>query len=268
MAKTDLTNKTPRETYKDLLQIGTAGSGTASGFGGGSYGIYDGAGNASCMAMGKNNLLLSPTTTDGYIFQVTANNGDRVLRCNSSTNEVTISHNNHHATSQLVNFYTSNCEPSATGHFPMGRDGNYSVSETHFGTSTDPTSAIDISTVTASARYDLIQTYFVAMGDMQIDKCVALAMTDNVADDTCEFHLMKYDMSVSAGSKGDLSNGSVLAYSSNLTINSQQIVSDELTLTGGTGSQVTAGQVIIGVLKVNSTTGDFYTNLQVQYHLI
>ena len=105
MAKTDLTNKTPKETYKDLLQLGTAGTASATGLASGNYFIYDGAGIASAIALGRDRVAISPATADGMLFRVFARNGNTLFRINSDDEDILVTDNLHHATTLVKTLY-------------------------------------------------------------------------------------------------------------------------------------------------------------------
>ena len=263
MAK-DLGTKTPRESYKDLLHLGNDNNGLT----GSDNLVRDGDGIISSITVGKNVFNIQPSTTDGQLCTIKDAGGATLFRIDSNTNSVRATSNLHHVTTLTHSYHTTNLDVSATGHYPLSITGAQSEFEmTEFGSGTDPATTLDFSAVGEADKNMLVHGYWWALQNLQIDSVRVLVHSDHPSDDTCEFHLMRYDISSSTGTEGDLSNGTALAYSNSaVTVNSSKLMNQELTLIAT--PTATEGQVLLGFIKINSTNGDFSVNMSVKYHLI
>lgn len=260
----NLGDKTPKDSYKDLLQLGSENAG----FDGGNWTLRDGAGVAGPIAIGKNIFYIAPATTDGLLFRVAAKNGNTLLRIDSNTEYIRVTDNLHHVTTLEDTFYTKQLSPASTGHFPLSRiQTSTEVNLTDFGTGTDPSNTLDFSAAgDANSRSDLMLCMKYLPEAIKVDKVDIMVMTDNAATDTCEFHLMDYAISATGSTHGDLSDSNVLAYTGSLNVDNTGPTFVEATL-GGTTTAV-AGRVMMAFIKATSNTGDFAAQLRVKYHLI
>ena len=260
----DLGTKTPKESYIDLLHLGNSNNGLT----GSNNIIRDGDGVASCLTLGKDAVEIRPSTTDGQVCTIKDAGGATLLRVDSNTSSVRALNNLHHVTTLTHSFHTTDLDVSATGHYPLSITGAQSEFEmTEFGTGTDPATTLDFSAVGGADKNMLVHGYWWALQNLQIDSVRVLVHSDHPSDDTCEFHLMRYDISSSSGTEGDLSNGTALAYSNSaVTVNSSKLMNQELTLIASPTAN--EGQVLLGFIKINSTNGDFSVNMSVKYHLI
>ena len=260
----DLGTKTPKESYKDLLHLANDNSGLT----GSNNLVRDGNGVASSVTLGKDLFNVQPATTDGQLCTIKTAGGTTLFRVDSNTNSVRAMENLHHVTTLTHSFHTTDLDVSATGHYPLSATGAQSEFEmTEFGTGTDPATSLDFSAVGGADKNMLVHGYWWALQDLQIDSVRVLVHSDHPSDDTCEFHLMRYDISSSAGTEGDLSNGTALASSNTaVTVNSSKLINQELTLS--VGPTANEGQILLGFIKINSHNGGFSVNMSVKYHLI
>ena len=133
--------------------------------------------------------------------------------------------------------------------------------EKALGTSANPATTLDVSGGTA---YQWLQHFWYVPANITVDSVHLLfSNEDSSGGHSMNFHVMSYAMSTSAGSYGDLSDGTVVADDSATTsVLNSEIRYKTLTVQS---ADVASGRVIVATVETDQTD-DVYINLQLKYH--
>lgn len=258
-----LTGKTQASTYKDILQIENNNTGVDST----SRAVKTGSGTASCVSLGTNNLIVSPSadttttmrvgsssgtllTVDGTNGLVKAGYGQVVVSRQESyfgrSNSYTVSANTH--VSVPFNFF-----PTA-----------HSSSLISIGTGTDPDAGI---THTTTADHSIGQYMFVNK-KIIIDDVTWMICGNGSGTDTVRAHLMSYDLNTgSTATGGDWANGVVIADGADISqagynsVDTQTMTIQEDTIDG-----TSTNKALVFVVRADSVNNDHTVQCKVGWH--
>ncbi len=130
------------------------------------------------------------------------------------------------------------------------------------GTDPDPKSMFTIST-TAD---DMVGVTWYLLDNIAIDSVVWWFTNDHAAGDVTRAHLMSYVIDSDNGStSGDLSSGSVVAYSADITsAGSEQSYYNQMTVST---TNIKAGKALLFFIRTDTTAVDTTVNATIKYHL-
>ena len=255
-----LTGKTPKATYKDLLQLDNSNSGLD----GTTRAIKDGEGVTSALKVSTDEVEVTPVSNSTTAFRVTNAGATEKLLVDTTNNYVKAL--THHVNTQYAYFGTTSTDavPSSANTHTAVPFGNVlgSNDEVTFGTSTNPATSLTIST-TAD---DVLGVIWYVPDDITIDAVYVWAGGSTATGDTLRFHLMSYTIVTADGATcGDLSSGTVLADGADITHDGyEQADYQSMTIQS---SNVDAGKAILLMIRADSVNSDYSINATVKYHL-
>ena len=259
-----LTGKTIASSYKDLLQINNGNSGIDTT----TRNIVDGEGTASAINLSDDIVSIKPQNDNSVrSFLVEDKDGTDLLAVDT-TNGAVIGPNSNYINTQYQYFNIGRAIATANTHYSMPMGSGTSIrSGADLGTGTDPSTTYDLSADGGYPEY-VVYSYWRIPDAITIDSVTVLASGYGTSTGTdVHFHLMSYDMSVSAGSLGDLSNGTVLFNSAADIEDIDERAINFQTLSSVSAS-VTAGKVIIATFEESNSAGaNAQANMTVKYHL-
>ena len=131
---------------------------------------------------------------------------------------------------------------------------------TAMGNGVDPALTLDYSAIADESVEDIVAGYWIVPADIAVDSIRGCATTSGTnASETVRFHVVKYDLSTTTG---DLSNGSIVGSSADLTGVDGSALKTTGTFSIGIGAkQVDALQVLLATAEVSNGTsgGDKFT---------
>lgn len=258
-----LNGKKISSTFKNILNVNNA-SGT--GLSASLVQLIDGNGNASPIQMGTTKLLVKPSTDTTTTLDCKSSDDTRLLTVDTTNKQVLVSESQVAVNTQ-TQVFGSNALNTADGYHSMmymGHGSHTLGTSPDLGNGTDPATTFDLSGATDSQAKFLAFCYWTLPFKIKIDQVkVQLSGGSN----SCHFHLMSYDVSTGAGTKGDLSGGTVLANSSAdiASPGNDALVYDTLALTSE-ASAVASGKVVIATLEAIGGAANVYCVMQVKYH--
>ena len=255
-----LTGKTPKVTYKDLLQVDNSNSGLD----GTPRAIKDGEGVTSALKVSTDEVEVSPVSDSTTAFRV-ANSGDTEKLLVDTTNSY-VKALGYHVNTQYAHFGTMSTDaiPSSADTHTAIPFGNVfgSNTEVTFGTSTDPATSLTIST-TAD---DVLCVIWYVPDNITVDAVHVWAGGSASTGDTIKFHLMSYTIVTADGvTCGDLSSGTVIADGANITHDGYEQADYQLMTIQS--SDIDAGKAVLFMIHSNGTNSDYTCNATVKYHL-
>ena len=130
------------------------------------------------------------------------------------------------------------------------------------GTSTDPATSFTI----ASTADDMVGVVWYLLDNIAIDSVVWWFANDHAVGDVTRAHLMSYTIDSDNGStSGDLSSGSVVAYSADITsAGSEQSYYNQMTVST---TNIDAGKALLFFIRTDSIAVDTTINATIKYHL-
>ena len=259
-----LTGKTIANSYKDLLQVDNSNSGVDTTI----RNVKDGEGTGSALYLSDDLVNIKPNndnTTDTFI--VNDKDGTNLFKVDS-TNGAVKGPNANYINTQYQYFSIARPITSAGQHQSMPIGANTGTrAGADLGTGTNPATTYDLSADTSYPEY-AVYTYWRVPDAITIDSVTVLASAFGTGTGTdVHFHLMSYDMSTSAGSLGDLSNGNVLFNSS---ADIEDVVETEIHLQtlSSVDTRVAAGKIILATFEESNSAGaNAQAIMTVKYHL-
>ena len=259
-----LTGKTIASSYKDLLQVNNSNSGVDTTV----RNVVDGEGTASAVSLSDDSLRIKPQNDNTTAsFLVEDKDGTDLLTVDT-TNGAVKGPNSQYINTQYQYFSTYRPIATANTHYsmPIGA-GTTLRSGAALGTGTDPATTYDLSADTTYPEY-VVYSYWRVPDAITIDSVTVLASAYGTGTGTdVHFHLMSYDMSASAGSLGDLSNGTVL-FNSSADIEDVVETAINLQTLSSVSTSVAAGKIILATFEESNSAGaNAQVNMTVKYHL-
>tara|TARA_R100000781_G_C4050164_1_gene117265 strand:+ start:86 stop:865 length:780 start_codon:yes stop_codon:yes gene_type:complete len=257
-----LTNKTPSETYKDLLTIDNSNNGVDST----SRTIKTGNGTATSTNISDRSLQIRSNTDNTAAFSVRDSGGS--TRLIVDTTNGTVKAMGHHLNTQYKTFGIYDFSPAAGYHYPLisnnmmfSDSGDDFIATNDFGNGTDPATSWDASGGTPKI---VVACMWQIPDNIYIDSAKIFITAD--ADSAYEVHINSYDISIGIGHEGDLSNGTTHAtFSGSTQATSAKIRIGALTI--GTPA-ISADKVVLAFIENVTGTGDLTASIQLKYHLV
>ena len=256
-----LTSKTPKDTYKDLLEIDNSNSGVDSTV----RSIKTGDGSSTAISTSDRSCIISSTTDNTGAFYV--QNSAEAIKFQVDTTNNQVKALAHQVNTQYANFSINSSVAGSAGmsantHYAIPFCGTASATILSLGTSTDPATSLTLST-TAD---DVVTCFWYVMDNITIDRIVWWSGADAATGDTVRTHLMAYDVDIDNGStSGDLSSGAVLATSTDVTnAGYEQAYYNQMSIAT---ADVDAGKVILFAFRADSVNSDYAINATIKYHL-
>lgn len=257
-----LTNKSPSETYKDLLYVDNSNSGIDST----ARVVKSGNGNSTSISVSDRATKVTSSTDNTSAFSVVASGGTTKLLVDTTNSYVQA--NGIHVNTQYKTMGLYDFSPTAGYHYPMVANsmmfsdgGDDIVGTTEFGNGTDPATTWDCSAGTPKVVNACL--WFVD-DNIDIDGGTIFVTSDNTQ--VYEFHLYSYAFSTGIGTLGDLSGGTLLATASSGVTGSAATTIRKTDLSVSSAS-VASGRVIVGFIEAVSGTDDITVNAQIKYHI-
>ncbi len=252
--------------YKSLVRIGDN-----NGVQNSPIQATDGDGVSVPMSIGKNLVVVSPSTTDGNSFEVQDLAGATVnFRVNTNTPFVTAL--GHYVNTQYAYFGVTNTDSAAFAddtHQAIPFSGGNGIGNAsyppEFGTSTDPETTFTTADSNNHRASDLVPCLWFVKDNITIDDIDCFVGSDHATADTAtRIHLFQYTFN--SGSTSALTSGSVIAHSTADTSNSGSEQIYKTTLTKDV-TDIDAGKVIVAMFRSDSINGDFSISITCKYHL-
>ena len=231
----------------------------------------DGAGVNLPMSIGKEAVVVSPTSTNGTAFEVkTAGGASSRFQVNTSTPFVTALGN--YVNTQYAHFGVSSTDSTAFAddtHQAIPFGGSNGMGDRtyppEFGTSTDPETTFTTADSNNHRASDLVPCLWFVPDNITIDDVYAFVGSDHATADTAtRIHLFQYTFN--SGSTSALTSGSVVAHSIADTNNAGSEQAYKTTLQKSV-TDIAAGQVIVATFRSDSINGDFSISITCKYHL-
>jgi len=255
-----LTGKTPKATYKDLLQVDNNNSGISAS----PQAVKDGAGVTSALKVSTDEVEVTPVSDSATAFRVTnAGGGTEMFLIDTSNSNVKAL--THHVNTQYVYYGTSSTdEIPSTGNthtaIPFGSVFG-SNTEVTFGTGTNTATSLTIST-TAD---DVLGAIWYVPDNITVDAVYVWVAGDTATGDTVKFHLMSYTIVTADGATcGDLSSGTVIADGADITHDGyEQADYQSMTVQS---ADIDAGKAVLFMVHANGTNSDYTVSATIKYH--
>ena len=256
-----LTNKTPAETYQDLVYVDNSNSGVDST----ARNVKGGNGATSSVQLSTNKLQVTPSASDGQAFEVNTKAGSEVFSVNSSTSLVTA--NGHNVNCQYATFgisYLNSTSFVANTHYFIPYDAIDALNIIAHGTGTDPlTSKTTADTDATTKAASLVPYMWLIPDDITITDVYSIEGADAATGDTTRMHL--YSFTFNSGSTSALADGTLLAHNSDVTnAGSEQAYKSTWTVDAGA---VAADKVICAFFRSDSVNSDYSTRIFIKYYL-
>ena len=258
-----LTGKTIANSYKDILQVNNSNSGVDAT----TRNVVDGEGTSSALYLSDDVVNVKPTNNTTSSFLVEGSDGTNLFQVDT-TNSVVKGPNANYINTQYQRFSIYRAIASAGYHYSMHLGGSTSQrGGANLSNGANPSTTYDLSGDTGYPELAPL-TYWYLPDAITIDSVSVLTSGYGTGTGTdIHFHLMSYDMSTSAGSYGDLSNGTVLFNSSADVEDIVETAIIQQTLSS-VSTSVAAGKIIVATFEeVASAGADAQASMTVKYHL-
>ena len=258
-----LTNKSPSETYKDILYVNNSNSGVDST----ARQVKSGNGADTAISVSDRTVEVKSNTNNTKALSVTNSGGTTKFLVDTSNNYVKA--NNVHVNTQYAYFCVGaalSAYYTANTHFAVPFvDGNYpsSLYPPSLGTATDPATSFTTSEGNATRASDLVTCMWYLDLPITIDAVTCLEGADTATGDTTRMHLFSYDFT--SGSTSALTNGTLLAHNSDTTnAGSEQAYKSTMTIDS---ANVAKDKVILAAFRADSVNSDYSLRIGVRYHI-
>ena len=261
-----LIGKKISSVFKNLLNINnTSGTGLASGL----ANVIDGAGNSSPVQLGTTKALIKPSTDTTTAFQVHDSGGNAVLTADTTNNYVKVGVGQNHASVKEKVFSSLAQGGSAGYHYCLAEHvfGGVVNIGPSLGNGSNPSASYDMSGDATYGQYAPFCFWHVPY-NITMDSIEVLVSGNTATTGTdVHYHVCSADVSTSAGTKGDLSNITVLA---NSAADVEDIVKGEFIVhpLSLVSARVTSGKIILATVEqVSINTTVAHSKLTIKYHL-
>tara|TARA_R100000781_G_scaffold35702_1_gene25403 strand:- start:486 stop:1268 length:783 start_codon:yes stop_codon:yes gene_type:complete len=256
-----LTNKSPSETYKDLLYVDNSNSGIDST----KRDLKSGSGTSSSLSVSDRGLTVKSNTDNTSAFSVTDSGGTDKLIVDT-TND-TVKALGLHVNTQYVNFGINNTSSRtfvADTHYPIPFANGDPPSDIDFGTGTDPATSFTTADATDTRAADIVPMLWYIHDDITIDEVKCFEGADAASGDVTRFHLFSYDFT--NGSTSCLSNGTLLARTG-IDVNNAGSEQAYLTTLTIDSANVASGKVVLAFFESDSINSDYSLSVNIKYHI-
>ena len=259
-----LTNKSPSETYKDILYVDNSNSGVD----GTAREVKSGNGSSSCFAVSDSALLVKSTTNNTRAFKVVNSGATEKFLVDTSNNYVKA--NGVHVNTNYARFgisYPDFSSVVANTHYAIPSapiaGGNTIFTDIDFGTGTDPDTTFTTADTDTQYASQLVPCLFYVPDNISIDAVTSIEGADNATGDTTRMHL--YSFTFTSGSTSALTSGTLLAHNTDVTnAGNEQAYLSTWTIDS---ASVTAGKVLVAFFRNDSINSDYSLNITCKYHI-
>ena len=258
-----LTNKSPSETYKDLIYVDNSNNGIDST----ARVLKSGNGNTTGTSISDRSVSIKSLTDNTSALSVSNSGGDVRFLVDTTNNYVKA--NGVHLNTQYAYFCVSAgfgvSYSSNTHHAVPFIDGNYPVTSypVSLGTGTDPATSFTTSEGNTTRASDIVTCMWYLDLPITIDAVTCLEGADTATGDTTRMHLFSYDFT--SGSTSALTNGTLLAHNSDTTnAGSEQAYKSTMTIDS---ANVAKDKVILAAFRADSVNSDYSLRIGVRYHI-
>ena len=257
-----LTGKTPKATYKDLLQLDNNNSGLSAT----PQAIKDGEGVTSALKVSTDEVEVTPGTNSTTAFRVTNSSSTEKLLVDTSNNYVKAL--THHVNTQYAYFganYIDFSNLAANTHYavPFTMGGLSSTNDVDFGTGTDPDDTFTTADTNTQYSAQIVPMMWRVPDNLTIDSISHIEGADTATGDTTRMHLKSFTFT--SGATTCLTAGALLAH--NLDVTNAGNEQPYLSSWTVDSANVDANKVILCFFRSDSVNSDFSLNVTVKYHL-
>ena len=260
-----LTGKKIKAAYKDFVHSDNSNNGIGLAV----TRLKTGKGDSLPISVSTKTCSITPVTNTTDTFNVKNYSGTHLIKCNTTDMNVQAGQNNYYVNSSCKEFSLFDFTPAAGYHTPMitnpglvATSGDTYVNNTGFGANgADPAATLDFSSNPTAMSKVLFPTMWHVPYECKLDAGKYFIFCE--ANNNIEIHAMKYQISSSGGTLGDLSGGTVLGTAS-LTANNTGIVSGTLSFST---TDIEADRVVLVFIENTTATSQMSANVQLQYHL-
>ena len=255
-----LTNKTVKSRYGDLLIVNNGGSGVGTA----EKTVMGGTGTNSALKISDDTVVITPendnTTTT---FKVTNAAGTSVIEVDTASSNVKVNGVNVGVGTIEFGLDNSNVTANTWHSFFQGAKDQGTVSLDTFGTSTEPSTSVDISGTSYPGTF--LQYGIQLQHAIEIESVIVWLCGDSASSDNVEFRLYEYTVQDTGGTGGDLSSGTKLFNSSAaFAYDNTKWIKHTLATSQATSA---AGKYLMAFVKQNGTNNDVYARMYVNYRL-
>ncbi len=251
-----LTNKTPADTYKDLLYLNNSNSGaTVNG-----TVVQDGNGTNTGLTLGTGKVKFSPSADSTTTMLVSNASGTNIFNVDSTNNVVKAGATLSNVNTQYLRFGAKDIDVDSGTHIGVPIAGMGANAVVTFGTGTDPSAP-----AVSNNGDDWIHYLHYADVNMTIDAVTVLVGASGATGDSINFHLLNLATSDST-TIDEWSSTTIVADQSSVTVNAgyEQFYRIPLDIQS---ANVDAGNYLALTIEGNGTNSDYSVNALVRYHL-
>ena len=259
------TNKSPSETYKDLLYVDNSNSGVDST----KRSIKSGSGASSSLSLNDRGALIKSSTDNTTAFDVQNSGGTSKLLVDTTNNYVKANGvfvNTQYAffgigKSDATGFLADTHYPLPFTSTPLGSSAT--EDDVIFGTGTEPATTFTTGTTNATLSSSLVSKMWYVPDNISIDGVTSLEGADAATGDTTRMHLYSYTFT--SGSTSCLASGLLLAHNNDVTnAGSEQAYLSTWTVDS---ASVASGKVILAFFRQDDANSDYSATVSIKYHL-
>ena len=255
-----LTGKSPSETYKDIAYVDNDNNGVTTSL----KQVKTGNGSNTALQVSDRSLQVKSATDNVDAFAV-RNSANRDQFLVDTTNSAVYAAG-HHVNTMYKDFGVYDCGGITQNYYytlpcnmMMSANDAYEPHNSIMGTS--PATSLDISSITSLGAENLVASMWYLPDNITIDAGKVFA-TAGGHDLGCK--IFSYDIVSSSGATGgDLSNGTQLC-TGNVPSSDNAVSIANLTISS---ANVTAGKVILAMLRNETGTNRFTAKIQIKYHI-
>lgn len=255
-----LTGKSPSETYKDIAYVDNSNNGVTTSL----KQVKTGNGSNTALQVSDRSLQVKSATNNTTALDVQNASGTSKLLVDTTNNYVKA--NGVHVNTMYQEFgvydagaITQNNYYTIPCNMFMSANDAYEPDNSVMGTG--PSTSLDITSVTNLGAENLISSMWYLPDNITIDSGKVFA-TAGGHDLGCK--IFSYDIVSSSGATGgDLSNGTQLC-TGNVPSSNNAVSISGLTISS---ANVTAGKVILAMLRNETGTNRFTAKIQIKYHI-
>ena len=254
-----LTGKSPSETYKDIAYVDNSNNGVTTSL----KQVKTGNGSNTALQISDRSLQVKSATDNTTALDVQNASGTSKLLVDTTNNYVKA--NGVHVNTMYKEFGVYDFATTQNYYYPLACNATYSNNDafekidTIMGTS--PATSLDISSITSLGAENLVASMWDLPDNITIDSAKVFA-TSSGHDLGCK--IFSYDIVSSSGATGgDLSNGTQLC-TGNVPSSDNAVSIANLTISS---ANVSAGKVILAMLRNETGTNRFTARIQIKYHI-
>ncbi len=260
-----LTGKTPKDTYKDLLEIDNSNSGVDST----ARDVKTGNGASTSLKVSDRSCIVTSATNNTSAFDVKNSSGTTKLLVDTTNDQVKALGT--HVNTMYAHFGIGATDGSnfvADKHYPLPFFAitNGSVlqqDDIDFGSGTEPATSFTTADGTNTDASLLVPVMWYVPDNISIDAVYSLEGLEASSTITTRCHLYSYTFT--SGSTSALADGTLLAHNSDVTnAGSEQAYLSTWTVDS---ASVSAGKVILAFFRMDTSTDDPSVSITVKYHL-